>query len=77
MCKEGPEIKEHPEQEGLEVLAQSESSDRTAIAEMWCKKLHSWSTKMEGYKLYEKGRAGGAREPSSMLRGGQTAKGCL
>lgn len=58
VCKAGPEIKEHPGQEGLEATAQSASDDTTAITETWWDKLHSWGTKMEGYKLHRRERQG-------------------
>ncbi|TRZ14270.1 hypothetical protein HGM15179_012835 [Zosterops borbonicus] len=49
-------------QEELEVMVQQQSYDVVASTEMWWDDSHSWSTALDGYKLFRrdrKGRRGG------------------
>ena len=45
-------------QEELEATVCSESYDIVAITETWWKDSHSWSTAMEGYRLFKRDRLG-------------------
>ncbi|TRZ08823.1 hypothetical protein HGM15179_018288 [Zosterops borbonicus] len=47
-------------QEELEVMVQQQSDDVVTITETWWDDSHSWSTALDGYKLFRrKGRRGG------------------
>ncbi|RMC06857.1 hypothetical protein DUI87_16306 [Hirundo rustica rustica] len=49
-------------QEELEAMVQQQSCDGVAITETWWDDSHSWSTALDGYKLFRrdrKGRRGG------------------
>ena len=45
-------------QEELEATVCSESYDIVAITETWWKDSNSWSTAMEGYRLFKRDRLG-------------------
>ncbi|KAF4788920.1 hypothetical protein TURU_157360 [Turdus rufiventris] len=45
-------------QEELEAVVQQQSCDVVAIAVMWWDDSHSWSTALDGYKLFRRDRKG-------------------